>query len=144
MAKFADLARALKSISLIPSQVATGASKGIAEQIDAQFDAGVDPYGEPWAPLADATIERGRFPPPLTDDGDLRRSVEVKPLPGAGISVTFDDPGVHHQYGYRNARTGGMVPARPIFPNKGMPDTWKREISDAAEEAFDRIRGELK
>lgn len=132
MAKFADLQRTLRKLALVPSQVASEASKGIASLIDQQFDAGVDPYGQAWAPLSDATIAKGRGAPPLTDDGDLRASVDVKPMPGAGISVTFDDPGVHHQYGTRD------MPARQIFPNRGMPDTWQREIADAAEAAFER------
>jgi hypothetical protein len=65
----------------------------------------------------------------------MRESVEVRPQPGAGIAVTIDDPGVHHQYG-----TVSMA-ARPIFPNRGMPDTWQREIADAADAAFDRAQG---
>ena len=135
MAKFADLTRTIKALAKVPSQVAKGAALEIAAAIDAEFDAGLDPYGQPWEPLAEATVARGRFAPPLTDTRTMRDSVQVKPMPGAGISVTFDDPSTHHQYGTKS------MAARPVFPNHGLPDTWQRAIADAAEAAFEKAGG---
>lgn len=135
--RFADLAASIAALSSVPSQVASGAAEAIAEQIDEDFDAGLDPYGEPWADLEQATIDKGRRPPPLTNTHEMRDSIEVVPMPGAGISVTIDDPAIHHQYG-----TVHMVD-RPIYPNrKELPDTWRRAIADASDAAYERaLRG---
>jgi hypothetical protein len=136
MGSFANLQAMIGKLSRVPSQVARGASDGISAAIQAEFDAGTDPFGDEWAPLEPVTIDKGRFPPPLTDTHAMRDGIEVKPLRGAGISVTIPDPGVHHQYG-----TKYMV-ARPIFPDR-MPDTWQRAIADSAEEAFTRAKAAL-
>ena len=132
MADFADLQRVIRALAKVPSAVASDASESIDGLIRDQFAAGVDPYGEAWADLADATKAKGRSPPPLTDTGEMLGGIEVRPLQGAGISVTVPDPGVHHQYGTAN------MPQRAIYPNHGMPDTWQRAIADAADAAFDR------
>ncbi len=136
MGSFANLQKMIRSLASVPSQVAKGASDGIALAIQAEFDAGADPFGNAWEPLEQATIDKGRSPPPLTDTRDMRDHIEVKPLQGAGIGVTIPDPGVHHQYG-----TKFMV-ARPIFPDR-MPDTWQRAIADSSDEAFARSKRAL-
>lgn len=135
---FADLASSLRKLASIPAQVASGAAERIAAQIQDDFDNGTDPYGSAWAPLSPATLAKGRSAPPLTDTGAMRESVTVQPMPGAGISITIDDPAVHHQYGTM------YMDARPIFPNqRELPDTWQRAIADAAEDAFARTRAEM-
>ena len=131
--RFADLAASLRKLSEIPAQVAAGASEKIAAQVQEDFDAGLDPFGNAWEPLAEATLAKGRHAPPLTDSGAMRDSIDVRPMQGAGISITIDDPAVHHQYGTM------YMPARPIIPNRSdLPDSWRRAIADAAEEAFER------
>jgi hypothetical protein len=136
MASFANLQKMIRSLASVPSQIARDASAGIAREIQAEFDAGVNPFGSPWAALKQATLDKGRTPPPLTDTGEMRHGIEVKPLRGAGIGVTIPDPGVHHQYGTK------YMAARPIFPDR-MPDTWQRAIADASDEAFRRAKGSL-
>jgi phage gpG-like protein len=129
--RFKDLASALRKLSAVPAQTARGAADRISAQVQQDFDAGVDPYGDPWEPLAETTLEKGREPPPLTDTGAMRASVDVRPGQGAGITFTIDDPAIHHQYGTVH------MPQRAIFPNRpDLPDTWRRAISDASEEAF--------
>lgn len=136
--RFADLAASLRTLSSIPATAARGGAERIAAQVQEDFDAGLDPYGNAWEDLAEATLAKGRTPPPLTDTGSMRASVDVSPMQGAGISITIDDPAVHHQYGTIN------MPARPIFPNQGaLPDTWRRAIADAGEEAFERQLGAM-
>jgi hypothetical protein len=136
MGSFANLKKVISQLARVPSQVAAGASEGIADAIRAEFDGGADPFGHPWEPLTEATLAKGRTPPPLTDTNAMRDGVEVRAMSGSGISVTIPDPGVHHQYG-----TKYMV-ARPVFPDR-MPDTWKRAIADSAEAAFARAKGAL-
>ena len=138
MSSFANLQKMIRSLASVPSQVAKGASEDIAIAIQAEFDAGADPFGNAWAPLEPVTIDKGRFPPPLTDTHDMRDGIEVKPLRGAGIAVTFDEthPAVDHQYGTK------YMDQRAILPDR-MPDTWQRAIADSAEEAFARAKAAL-
>jgi hypothetical protein len=136
MSSFANLQRMIRSLASVPSQVSAGAAEGISDAIQAELDAGTNPFGDPWAELEQATLDKGRFPPPLTDTHAMREGIIVAPMRGAGISVTIPDPGVHHQYGTKH-----MV-ARPIFPDR-MPDTWQRAIADSAEEAFARAKAAL-
>jgi hypothetical protein len=136
MSSFANLQRMIGQLAKVPSQIVSGGADGIARAIQEEFDAGSDPFGRPWSELEQATLDKGRFPPPLTDTHAMRDGIEVKPMAGAGISVTIPDPGVHHQYGTR------YMVARPIFPDH-MPDTWARALADSADEAFARAKGAL-
>src|SRR5690606_17437543 len=66
------LARALRELVRVPSQIAGAVSDAINDRIQAGFDQGTDPYGSPWAELAPYTLAKGRTPPPLTESGGLR------------------------------------------------------------------------
>lgn len=133
------LAANMRKLAKVPSRASRAASEKIAEAIQEQFDAGVDPYGEPWAPLAPSTLERKRGPGILDETGAMRESIEVSPMAGAGIKVTVGtDYAQFHQTGT------SRMPARKILPDEsGLPDTWERAIEDAVDEAFERtIAGE--
>lgn len=136
MSGLGSLAKTLDKLARVPSQIAGDAAKTIATEIQRQFDNGLDPYGEPWEQLADSTVARGRTPPPLTDTWEMRDGIEVRPMPGSGISISFEvDYAIHHQYGAPRAN----VPQRAILPPAGvLPDTWKRALADAQERAFKR------
>jgi hypothetical protein len=82
---FQRLHGTLRALAEVPSRAAKAASESIATLILDGFDAGTDPYGRPWAPLRPYTLAKGRFPPPLTDSGAMRDSVDVRPTAGAGI-----------------------------------------------------------
>lgn len=97
--------------------------------MQAEFDDGVDPYGDPWEPLADATTDRGRTPPPLTDTGAMRGSLSVRPMRGAGVQITIDHPAAPHQTGWSGPQGSG--PARPILPARGeLPIAWQDLIAE--------------
>jgi hypothetical protein len=115
----------LAKLAGVPSQVAGDAAEGIRSAIAAEFEGGQDPYGRSWEALAEATINKGRRPPPLTDTGDMS-NVVVRPAAGAGITIEFG-PGYSgfHQAGTRN------MPARKPLPDAGFPSTWSAVISDA-------------
>ncbi len=126
------VAKAIRALARVPSQAGAPAAKSLGELIQREFDAGIDPYGDAWAPLLDSTLATGRTPPPLTDSGDLR-AVTVEPTSGAGISITLGAPyGAMHQTGTRHMQ------ARPILPVHGLPDTWRRAIADEVDAAFER------
>lgn len=124
------VAKAIRALSRVPSQAAAGAAGKIGELIQQEFDSGADPYGSNWEPLAPSTLAAGRFPPPLTDSGDLR-NVSVEPTSGAGLAITLGaDYGAFHQVGT------SRMPARPVLPVHGLPDTWRRAIADEVDDAF--------
>jgi phage gpG-like protein len=124
------VAKAVRGLARVPSQAAAGAAEEIAALIQQEFDAGRDPYGDAWADLMPATLDKGRSPPPLTDDGDLR-DVDVRAQVGAGIAIELGEPyGAFHQIGTRTMK------ARPILPVHGLPDTWRRAIADEVDRAF--------
>jgi hypothetical protein len=79
-----QLATNLGKLGTVPSRAAREVADGIAELILDEFETGRDPYGREWKELTEATLE-GRSQttePPLTDYGDMRRSVSVKPRAG--------------------------------------------------------------
>lgn len=120
-----DASRVFAQLSRVPSQAAKPVAQRISAEIQKRFDAGQDPYGRTWAPLAPATIAKGRRPPPLTDTGRGRASIAVKPTRGAGMSIRVGVPYmVHHQFGARKGRWN--LPARPFLPLTVLPKEWNR------------------
>ena len=124
--RIADLAN-------IPSRASAEASKEIANLIELEFADGSDPYGKEWQPLSEATLEKGREPPPLTDTWDLRSTIDVQPMRGAGISITLEATyAPPHQTGWHGKQGSG--PARPILPDRDeLPETWQEAIESAIE-----------
>jgi Phage virion morphogenesis family len=126
------LADRLGDLANVPAR----ASRTVAFELEGflaeEFDAGRDPYGDAWEPLAQATIDRGRTPPPLTDTGAMRHSVQVRPTRGSGVSVTLSHPAEDHQTGWSGPQGDG--PARPILPDRGgLPEAWEHAIEDAVD-----------
>lgn len=120
---------------LVP-QIALEASIEIFETIDSEFTLGSDPYGEAWAPLAPATLAKGRAMPPLTDTGAMRESLRVS-VSEASIVASLPDPAGYHQDGTR------YMPARPVLPDyaRGLPDAWRASITDAGQRVFEQRWG---
>lgn len=94
------LSQLMRDMARVPSQVSKKIAADLDREIQGNFDQGVDPFGRKWRRLARSTIEAGRHPPPLTDTGRGRRSVRVKAMAGAGVSIVV---GVlymiYHQFG---------------------------------------------
>ncbi len=107
------------------SQATTDAAENLEDVINAQFDAGVDPYGNAWEPLAESTLRRGRTPPPGTDTEALR-AVHVTPLQGAGIRVEFDE-----QYAEYFSAVRSLVPDSAPFEESAWYNAIVVAYSDA-------------
>lgn len=124
-------------LSDVPRLASELVSERLADLVQLEFDAGVDPFGAAWERLADATVDSGRRPPPLTDTRELRDSLLVYPARPAGIRMTIgteSHPAGPHQDGWRGPQGSG--PSRPIFPTGGeMPLAWESAIDDATIEA---------
>lgn len=139
IAELGRLQATLHELTLVPRKVAEIAAPKIDRLLRQQFRDGQDPYGKAWAPLKPATLAKGRTPPPLTDSTDLRDGTGASVAPGnrAGIRLRVGARyGYFHQAGYRNARTGGKVPARRILPQFGLPRAWSAILREAARKAF--------
>lgn len=119
------LARALRELTAVPSQIAGGVADSITARLAAGYAAGTDPHGAAWAPLRPATLAKGRTPPPLTDTGVMAAGTLARATGGAGIALEAPDPaGIHF------AGTAFMA-ARPPLPSNGLPATWRADIRDA-------------
>lgn len=122
----------------------------LKREIQSQFMAEVNPWGEPWAPLAARTIRvkqkfGSRTPfSILQESGQLRRSFEVEQTPD-GISVyntRVFPSGVTaeiHQFGGMSPEFGRYIPAREILPfSEDLPITWLSHIEYYIQLGVDR------
>lgn len=134
-----DLADRLGELAQVPSRAARDAADGINAALEEQFESGVDPYGEAWAPLAERTLLK-HGEPPLTETGDMRDGTMAKPSRGAGIEITVPFPGGIHQTGAK--RGAWVMPARKILPEGAeLPGPWKDAIDEAVAAAFGKTMG---
>ncbi len=135
ISKMGQLARNLGKLATVPARAAKQVAKDIKDLIEQEFAAEADPYGNAWKPHAPATVERWGPHSILDLSGTMRRSLDVKPMPGAGVSITLDHPGEDHQTGWSGVQGSG--PARPVLPSGPMPAQWRERI-DAAHIALVR------
>lgn len=138
ISQIGQLADRVADLSTVPSRAARGVAFELDGFLQDEFVEGEDPYGVAWEELADATVERGRTPPPLTDSGDMRATAHVRPGAGAGIVMTvtarYAPP---HQTGWHGPQGDG--PARPMLPDREeLPDAWQDAIERHVERAVRR------
>lgn len=131
ISKMGQLARNVGRLAGVPARASKQVTVDIGQMIEEEFQRGQDPYGNTWKPLAEATLARRSqtSEPPLTDFGDMRRSVDVRPMSGAGVSISIDHPSEDHQTGWTGSQ--GTGPARPILPGGTFPARWKAAIDGA-------------
>jgi hypothetical protein len=132
ISRMGKLADRVADLARVPSRVAARVAGDLRDLIEQEFATGTDPYGRPWAPLAEFTLEKRTqvSEPPLTDTGSMRGALDVRPMRGAGVSITIPHPAEDHQTGWDGPVGSG--PERPILPNAGMPEAWKRAIEGVA------------
>lgn len=132
MAGFADLQERLAELEGIPSRISSEVASKITESIRQQFDAGRDPYGNPWAPLLESTVRRKRGDRRILRRSDaLSGETIARPTSGAGIEITSEPYGGVHQEG-----DGSRMVARPILPDGAeLPEEWQEIIETATENA---------
>lgn len=128
---FGQFARVLHELARVPSRVAVLAAPRLRRLVTEQFTKQQDPYGAAWAPLTAGSIQRGRRPPVLTDTSAMRRGIRVRPMAGAGLSITIPAP----YAGFHQTGTSLMV-SRPIFPRAGMPRKWRKALELSFREAL--------
>lgn len=147
IASLDELAVAAEGLARIPELAAKGAADGIRAAIQAEFDAGQDPYGRSWVAVTETTMALRKVTTsdetPLTDTHGLRDSLNVyvrQDGPGVAIEIGEPDhPAAPHQRGWSGPQNTG--PARPILPYAGLPDTWERAIEEAVAASIDELIG---
>lgn len=131
---FQRLARTTEALrelqEVIPRAEETIAS-GMEAELAQEFAAGTDPYGSPWAPLAPATVAKGRSAPPLTASGRMAASAQARAARD-GVAVTIDPPAQFHQG------------KRPMLPDRGdAPVQLEQLVRGAVELEVDAVRRRL-
>lgn len=134
MAGWKDLLKRLAQLKDIPATIAEEVAPKIDADLKAQFDKGVNAYGNAWKPLAASTIKRkGGDSRILRRTDTLSSQVSAEASGKSGIEITLPDPGVHHQFGTRH------MPARKILPDgTALPRRWQKYIQDALDRSFDK------
>jgi hypothetical protein len=117
-------ARGLRELARVPSYASPAAARSIAVLIDQEFQTGRDPYGKPWKANAPSTVRRKGHANPNIDTLRLRHGITVKPMSGAGVSVT-----IHADY------AAFVQKVRPILPNNRLPRAWAAAIAGAITDA---------
>lgn len=144
----------MRNMTRIPSRVATKVAEDLSDEIQSNFDRGVDPYGRPWRELAESTLERGRHAPPLTDTRTGRDSISVRAMAGAGVRIVVGvlymiyhqfggashlrGPGGSYRLRHKNKHFGRdkdrggprreKPPKRSFLPFNGLPASWRRIV----------------
>jgi hypothetical protein len=136
VAALRDVQRTLDRLAELPRKLAVAAAPDITRLLQAQFQVGVDSYGDRWRPLKASTIAKGRSNPPLTASGRLRDGSKARPTPGgnrAGLQVVVGASyGAFHQVGFRVYHT--RVLPRRVLPNRGLPKAWSGILIQRARE----------
>lgn len=131
-----------RELNRMPMALRNRVSVAVKDEINLllqeQFDAGMDPAGRPWTPLARSTLRRGRHPPPLTDTGRMRAHVRAVRV-GTNVAIESELPAAYHQRG--NARLPRRLPRRPIWPEptEAMPERYETRIALAANTAIMKV-----
>jgi hypothetical protein len=131
LSELGQLAENLGRLARVPSRASAQVADEIRTDIEGEFSSESDPYGEPWEAHAETTVERWGEHNILDLSGEMKRSLDVRPMRGAGVSVTIDHPAGVHQTGWSGPQ--GEGPARPILPGDDFPEQWAEIVDDALE-----------
>lgn len=131
-----ELADRLDDLARVPSRASKAIAGRLTELLDQQFESDSDPYGNPWAALAESTLKRKRGDSRILERSDnMRPTVQATPARGAGVELRAEHPAGVHQTG--GAAGGWRMPARKLFPEGGeFPEEWQDAIDEELDAAF--------
>ncbi len=132
---FPEVIAALRGLAEVPSRTTKAVAPLLLARWRADWRAGKDPHGRAWAPLAPATLAKGRTPPPMIETGGTLASTAVRPLKGAGLAITVGGFAALHM------RATPDRPARTTVPTMGVPASWRGIIAKAAKDQAARAAG---
>ncbi len=121
----AGYAKTLRQLGrTVPARMARVAASALTAKLQAGFDAGSDPYGNGWAPLATGGASH------LEKSGAMRAGTRVVPASGSGLNMLAPSPANFHQSGT------SRMPARRVLPDNGVPASWGHILQEAFTEAL--------
>lgn len=118
---------ALRELTKVPALASADGAKAIERLWRRNYRAGLDPYGNAWAPNAPSTIARKGHARVMQETGATLRETRVAPLPGAGMKATTGYKAAWHM------RATDNRPARKVMPAHGLPATWRAELKKIVE-----------
>jgi hypothetical protein len=138
LAALSKMSASIRRLAEVPARAAPRVAIRLKRLIEGEFETGIDPYGREWTPLAPATLAKRSqtTEPPLTDHGDMARSLVVVPRAGAGVSITIDHPAAPNQTGWHGPLSDG--PSRRILPLGTLPVAWREAIDEVVDQT---VRG---
>jgi hypothetical protein len=125
IAELSALRGNLAALTGVPAKLAERGANRLTRIIRANTAAGLDAYGKPFVPLAPATREKGRQPPPMVASGDSLSETRARPLRGSGIAIVLGGAYMHH------VRSHKTRPARSVIPERsGLPAAWNAALRE--------------
>lgn len=121
---------ALRALARVPSRVAAIAAPRIQEQVQADTNAGQDPYARAYAPHMPATVKRWGPHQLLKLSGNGIDSLRAAPMAGAGIGLSADKHMTFTQAGTPTQEVRAVYPNNPTLPR-----SWNRILEQSTEQA---------
>lgn len=132
----AKLQRLARNLATIAAKVSPAIAERLQERVRDTYANEQDPYGNPWAPLAESTVRRkGGNSVILTRTGASQADCGARALAGAGVAVYANGAAGWHQEAH------GSRPARPVLPDRGLPPAWRDDIEAETSAAFAKALG---
>lgn len=132
----AKLQRLARGLAGVPARVAPRIAARLQERVRDTYTNETDPYGVPWEPLKQSTVQRkGGNSVILTRTGGSQADCGARALGGAGVAVYANGAAGWHQEAH------GSRPARPVLPDRGLPPTWREDIAAETSAEFARTFG---
>ena len=132
----AKLQRLLKGLAGIPSRAAKRVAARLQERVRDTYADECDPYGVPWAPLAQSTLRRkGGNSVILTRSGASQADCGARALGGGGVAVYAGGAAGWHM------QASGTRPARCVLPTRGLPTAWRSDIAAECSDEFAKALG---
>lgn len=118
---------ALRELTKVPALASRDGAAAIERLWRRNYRAGLDPYGNAWAPLAPRTIAKKGHDRIMIETGATLAETRAAPLPGAGISLRTGHKAAWHMTPTENR------PARKVMPAHGLPATWRAALKKIVE-----------
>lgn len=123
---------ALRELTRVPSRTSAAGAAAIEKLWRKNYRAGLDPYGNAWAPLRPSTIARKGHDRIMVETGETLHQTRAATLPGGGIALRTGHKAAWHMQPTENR------PARRVMPAFGLPKTWRAKLREIADREFRR------
>lgn len=129
--KLEQIAAALRSVGsgALNKTISQQCAQAAVTEVSLGFTESRDPYGAGWAAL------KRRSGKPLRDTGRLGNSFQAKSITDSGFTVGSNVVyGGYHQSGTSRMDGTSRIVARPMTPERGLPESWAESFAEVAGE----------